>query len=309
MSDTGSFNSFSTNQDSLGTKGFLDSNSLVAKFAFLLLVIVVFMILLSVGISVISRLFTADESPILIDGMVDAKNMITFPQDPSKSGAVTIPRSIDASEGIEFTWSVWIYINNLQYLSNQFKHIFHKGNSGLVKSGLNFPNNAPGLYLAPNSNTLVVMMNTFDDISQEIKIPDIPINKWVNVIIRCQNNVLDVYINGTITRSITLSGIPKQNYGDVFVAMNGGFDGYISNLRYFNHALGSAEINNIVRKGANTTMLNSDESSINVKYPDYLSLRWYFNGAGNMFMPPGPPPAAVAAATMRGPPGGAGPIV
>jgi hypothetical protein len=296
MSDTQSFNSFSTNQGSFGTKEFLDSNSLVAKFAFLLLVIVVFMILLSIGINLISRLFSPNDSPKLIKGMVDAKQMITFPQDPNMSGANTINRSIDASQGIEFTWSVWIYINNLQYLSNQYKHIFHKGNSGLVNNGLNFPNNAPGVYLMPETNTIVIMMNTYNDISQEIKIPDIPINKWVNIIIRCHNKVLDVYINGTITRSITLSGVPKQNYGDVFVAMNGGFDGYISNLWYYNYALGSADIQSLVRKGPNTNMVNSGESSIDLKNPDYLSLRWYFNGAGNMFMPPGPHISETAAA-------------
>jgi len=288
MSDTQSFNSFSTNQGSSGTKDFLDSNSLVAKFSFLLLVIVVFVILLKVGIYIITRFFSSDDSPKLINGMVDAKQMITFPQDPSQSGAVTINRSIDASKGIEFTWSVWIYINNLQYLQNQFKHIFHKGNSGLIETGLNFPNNAPGLYIAPNTNTLVVMMNTFNNVNQELKIPDIPLNKWVNVIIRCQNRVLDVYINGTITRSITLSGVPKQNYGDVYVGMNGGFDGYISNLWYYGYALGSSEIQSLVRKGPNTTMINSDDSAIDLKKPDYLSLRWYFNGSGNMFNPTAP---------------------
>ena len=39
MSDNGAFNSFSTNKGTFGTKEFLESNSLVAKFAFLLLVI------------------------------------------------------------------------------------------------------------------------------------------------------------------------------------------------------------------------------------------------------------------------------
>jgi hypothetical protein len=31
-------------------------------------------------------------------------------------------------------------------------------------------------------------------------------------------------MNGTIARSINLVGVPKQNYGDVFVAMNGGME-------------------------------------------------------------------------------------
>jgi hypothetical protein len=224
------FNSFSTSTGSFGTREFLESNSLVAKFAFLLLIIFAFVILLRVGISTISYFLTPSGSPHLIDGMVDGKQMIVFPQDPSNNGAVTIYRSVNASDGIEFSWSVWIFINSLQYLEGQYKHIFYKGNSNLEQNGLNFPNNAPGLYLAPNTNALVVMMNTYNVINEEVIIPDIPINKWFNVIIRCKNTTLDVYANGTIIRSVNLIGVPKQNYGDVYVGMNGGFDGNISNL-------------------------------------------------------------------------------
>jgi hypothetical protein len=123
-------------------------------------------------------------------------------------------------------------------------------------------------------------------INEEIVIPNIPMNKWVNVIIRCQNTTLDVYINGTITRSVNLIGVPKQNYGDVYVAMNGGFDGNISNLWYYNYALGTSEIQSIAKTGANTKMANT--GSINLKNPNYLSLRWFFYGAGDMFNPSAP---------------------
>jgi hypothetical protein len=84
------------------------------------------------------------------------------------------------------------------------------GDNGMIQ-----PNNAPGLYIAPNTNALVIVMNTYNVINEETLIPDIPLNKWINVIIRCQNTTLDVYINGIISRSIHLLGVPKQNYGDV----------------------------------------------------------------------------------------------
>jgi hypothetical protein len=252
-----------------------------------LLVIFAFIILLRIGISVISYFFKPNESPHLIDGMVDASQMIVFQQDPSNNGAVTIYRSVNATDGIEFTRSVWLFINNL-YDGNEgtYKHIFSKGNSDLQSNGLIYPNNAPGLYLAPNSNTLVLQMNTFNVINEEILIPDIPINKWVNVIIRCQNTTLDVYINGTVARSINLVGVPKQNYGDVFVAMNGGFNGYISNLWYYNYALGTAAIQNISNNGPNTKMIGN--SGMSDKMFNYLSLRWFFYGSGDGYNSPGP---------------------
>ena len=286
MSDNGVFNSFSTNKGTFGTKEFLDSNSLVAKFAFLLLVIFGFVFILRVGISVLSYFFKPSDSPHLIDGMVDASQMIIFPQDPSSNGSVTIYRSVNANDGLEFTWSTWIFINNLETNTGIYKHIFSKGNSDLNENGMIQPNNAPGLYIAPNTNALVVVMNTYNVINEEIVIPDIPINKWVNVIIRCQNTTLDVYINGTISRSINLIGVPKQNYGDVFVGMNGGFNGYISNLWYHNYALGTSAIQHIVNKGPNTKMIGGN--GLADKAYNYLSLRWFFYGAGDGYNPSRP---------------------
>lgn len=278
MSDNTLFNTFSTNRGTFGTKEFLESNSLVARFAFLLLVIFAFMILLRVGVSALTFFFKPDPSPHLIDGMVNANQMLIFPQDPESNGAVTIYRSVNASEGLEFTWSTWIFINSLQTNSNSYKHIFSKGNNTLSKDGRAQPNNAPGLYIAPNTNSLVVVMNTYSVINEEIVIPNVPMNKWVNVIIRCKNTTFDVYINGTITRSINLGGVPKQNYGDVYVAMNGGFDGYISNLWYYNHALGANAIQNIVNAGPNTKLIGGN--AVPDKTSNYLSLRWFFYDAG-----------------------------
>jgi phage shock protein PspC (stress-responsive transcriptional regulator) len=275
--------SFSTNKGNSGTSDFLNSSSLVAKFAFLLLVIFVFVIVFRLCLYLIQLAMAPNESPHLITGMIDATQSMTFAQDPSSNGAVTIYRSNNATDGIEFTWSVWILISDLTYLQGQYKCIFYKGNNYIMSNGLNFPNNAPGLFIAPDTNSLLIIMNTFNVINEEIEIPDIPMNKWLNVIIRCQNTTLDAYINGTIARSVRLSGVPMQNYGDVYVAMNGGFSGNISNLWYFNYALGTAEIQRIAATGPNTTAVSK---TITTTRPnDYLSLRWYFYGAGDTFNP------------------------
>lgn len=286
---TSTFNQFTTNQYTSATQDFLNSNSLIAQVAFLLLVLFVFIILLRLGISLLGYVMAPTGTPKLIDGMVDAKQLIVIPQDPESEGSVTITRSTNATEGIEFTWSVWIYIDDLTYNTGRYRCVFYKGNdyaknpNAQDAQGLNFPNNAPGLYIAPNSNSLVVMMNTFNVINEEIKIDDIPLNKWVNVIIRCQNNVLDIYINGTVAKSHHLHGVPKQNYGDVYVAPNGGFSGYISNLWYYNYALGTAEIAKISTQGANTHMKGSN--GLNINTPNYLSLRWFFYGMGDSYNP------------------------
>jgi hypothetical protein len=283
------FNQFSTNKYISSTQEFFKSNSLIAQVAFFLLILFVFIILLRVGITLLGYFLGPIGSPKLIDGMVDAKQLIVIQQDPSLADSITITRSSNANEGIEFTWSVWIYIDDLTYNSGRYRCVFYKGNDyaknpdSQDSQGLNFPNNAPGLYISPNSNSLVVMMNTFNVINEEITIDNIPINKWVNVIIRCQNNSLDIYVNGTIIKSHNLHGVPKQNYGDVYIAPNGGFSGYISNLWYYNYALGTTEIAKLTNNGPNTHMKGSN--ALNIKKPDYLSLRWFFYGMGDAYNP------------------------
>jgi hypothetical protein len=270
-----------------GNQSFMQSNSLIGNFSFLLLVIFAFIILLRIGISTLVYFFKPPDSPHLIDGMVDGKQMIIFEQDPSNNGAKTIYRSVNANDGIEFTWSSWIFIDSITTTPTnstpQYRHIFSKGNYTIGSNGMMEPNNAPGLYLAPDKNQLVIVMNTYQVINEEIIIPNIPINKWVNIIIRCQNTTFDVYINGTISRSINLVGVPKQNYGNVYVCANGGFNGYLSNLWYYNYALGTSSIQKIVEKGPNTKMVGSN--GMNDTLFSYLSLRWFFYGAGNGFNP------------------------
>lgn len=278
------FNQFTSSTSNSNTSEFLESNSLVAKIAFLLLVLFVFIILLRLGISLIGYFMGPSGTPKIIDGMVDAKQLLVIPQDPSMEGAITVPRSVNATDGIEFTWSVWMFIDDLTYNSGKYRCVFYKGNDyspnpDVEEQGLNFPNNAPGVYIAPNTNNLVIMMNTFNVINEQVIIEDIPLNKWFNVIIRCENTVLDIYINGTITKSYHLHGVPKQNYGNIYVSPNGGFSGYISNLWYYDYALGISAISKISSKGPNTKMKGSN--SMTMKDPNYLSLRWFFFGADN----------------------------
>ena len=280
--DNGSYTTQSTGRGS-GLKDFMNSSSLIARVSFLLLIILIFIIVLQFSIGILAWFFGPNNSPHLIDGMIDAKQLLVIPQDPAQANAKPIIRSVNGPAGIEFTWSVWVFIDDTQ--SSKFRHVFSKGNTSVADNGLNFPNNAPGLYLMPNTNALKVIMNTYNNITEEVVISDIPLNKWVNVIIRCRNTNLDIYINGTITKSLKLTSVPKQNYGDVNVALNGGFSGYISNLWYYDYALGTAAIYNLVKNGPNTRMVGS--SAMKMKNPNYLSLRWFFAGSGDQFNPIG----------------------
>ncbi len=285
-SGAGAFDSFKNNNVVNGTKEFLESNSLVAKVAFLLLVLIAFIVAIRFSTQLLAWLFSYTNSPYLIDGMVDAKRMIVIPQNPNSKGSIPLVRSDNQEKGIEFTYSVWLFIDDLVYQEGQYRHVFHKGNDDINYTdspiGMNQPNNAPGLYIAPNTNALVVVMNTFNDIEEKVTIEDIPLNKWVCVQIRVENHQLDTYINGKLAKRLIMNGVPKQNYGDVHVAMNGGFSGYMSDLRYFNYGVGTSEIQGIVDSGPNLKMNSQTMTS---SMPKYLSLRWFFMGNKNGFNP------------------------
>jgi len=282
------FKPFASNNKFLkGPTEFMKSNSIVGKFAFLILALMIFVTLLRLGSSLLASFFAPSRSPVLINGMIDAKQMQVFPQDPSVEDSVPILRSDNDDQGMEFTWSVWIHIDDFSHRRDEYKHVFHKGNDNInlddaeLGLGKNQPNNAPGLYITPHTNNLLVVMNTFDTINDEVIIEGIPMNKWINVIIRLnKQNQLDVYINGTLAKRHILQGVAKQNYGNVYASMNGGFSGYTSELRYFNTAIGTSKIRSIVEKGPNLKM--SESSNVTKSKPYYLSNKWYFTDLSNM---------------------------
>ena len=271
--------------DVSGSKDFLESNTLIAKTAFLLLVIILFFVLLRICISLLSWLLAPSQNMTLVNGMADATLPIIISQDPSSQASMPIIRSVNQTDGIEFTWSIWMFIKPVATSSTGMSHIFSKGlyNSGSIgacynKSGSS--NNAPGLYLS-GANTLEVLMDTTTTpacntaTNAPITIDNMPINKWFNVVIRLTNNVMDVYINGRLTQRKTFTdGVPNQNYDDVYICQNGGFNGYIADLKYYNSAVGTSEINSIVSSGPNTSI---NTSNLKNNVPPYLSGNWYDN--------------------------------
>lgn len=266
------------------TNEFLESNSVIAKFAFLIMAIFVFVILLKLSIRILAYFALNKSGTVyLIDGMIDGNEAYTFPQDPNaNSNAKTLSKSYNANSGVEFSWSCWLYVNSITTNPSEhtvYKHVFSKGNNNWNSSssnppGVAYPNNAPGVYLSPTTNDLYVFMNTYDVVSEEIVVNAIPLNKWFNLTICCVNKSLDVYVNGIIVNSHQLISVPKQNYGDVFVCNNGGFSGNLSNLIYYNKAISLKTIQQNVASGPNFKTMNGAKKQ---KYYDYLSIDWYFN--------------------------------
>jgi hypothetical protein len=204
-------------------------------------------------------------SPILIDGSKNGKQAMVISQDPNHTNYVPINRSVN-KDGIEFSYSTWFVISDLSYKNGEWKHMFHKGNSS------SYPNRAPGVWIHPTNNAIRIYMNTMKEMLEYVDIDNIPLRKWVHMVIIVKNRSLNVYINGFLKIRKELSSLPRQNYGNVWINLFGGFDGYLSELQYFDHAVEPEEINSMVIKGP------SKGSCIDTKErPPYLDDSWWLN--------------------------------
>ena len=233
---------------------FLQSNTLIAKFAFLILVLIGFMILLNLGVKIIAYFTKPSGDPKLVNGTMNAANEVVITQDPKNSQSIPILRSNNQNKGLEFSWSLWMYINDTSK-TPKFSHVFNKGNATFDNDGIATVNNGPGLYIENENNNLIVVMNTVDvnNPVEVLVVKDIPLRKWFHCVIRIENTDLDVYINGTIVARAQMQDVPKQNYENVNICKNGGFNGNIADLQYFDKAISIFQINNIVAWGRNTS--------------------------------------------------------
>lgn len=280
-------NEFSSKSVGQASAEFLESNSIIARFTFILIVVILFMVLLRLGIYLIGYFSQPPENPYLVSGTISGTDSQQIKQDPKDSDSVTLLRSNNQPGGIEYTWSVWLNITDINNSTDSsvgtvYQHIFNKGNNTYGTNGIATVNNAPGLYLSNSTNpTLRVIMNTVVDEpggAQFIDIDNVPLKRWFNVMIRLTNKNLDVYMNGIITGRLTFNVVPKQNYQDVFVCQNSGFSGNLSDLRYYSHSLNIFDINSIVMYGPNlsTSSKSSSKDSTSSGYT-YLSSSWYTN--------------------------------
>ncbi len=270
--------SFSFSDYTTMSSEFLESNSYIARAAFILLVVFMFFVILRLATGIIKYFIGRSQDPlILIDGMVEGSRSQTITQG---FGGKTISRSVNEENGIEFTWAVSLFIEDVpDGYNSKYSHIFSKGsvpkfdktnNRQIIQT----TNQAPGLYMNNTNNQLVVNMDCFNQTQvTSITVDSIPHNKWLNVIIRCKNKTIDVYINGQIVKSTLLPSVPKQNYGNVYACHTGGFEGKLSKLVYYKHALSINEIQSALKNSID--LQTTTTGGITSTMTDYLGFKWY----------------------------------
>lgn len=221
-------------------------------------------------------------SPYLINGITDA----TVAQ---KFSASQIKPASDSSYGSEFTYSFWIFIKDTTFSSTStgqcsngststlpLQHVFHKGSYDYIPTGSTSTGSTstsstgtyypllqmPGVWLYPNTNKLNIRFNTYENVVETSDIGNIPLNMWVNVIVILIGSSVDVYVNGNLKKRTKLNGVPKINYGDFYTTNWGGFQGYLSKLRYFNYAIQPFLVDQIFNEGPATTFATNITSAL-----------------------------------------------
>jgi hypothetical protein len=226
-------------------------------------------LLFIVIINVVKYFYTTYEnyktnSPWLLEGNKNAKHALIISQNPENKKTPKIHRS-EGQNGIEFTYSLWMLIDDFNYKQSDWKHVFHKGNESA------YPAIAPGVWIHPNKNMLRVYMNTHKKIHEYVDIADIPLRKWIHLGIVIREQSMEIYINGYLKVKQKLSSLPRQNNEDLWLNLNGGFEGFVSRMRYYTYAITPAELADIIRDGpANSACIDTAE------IPPYLDDNWWF---------------------------------
>jgi len=274
------------------TSEFMTANTAISKFVMFMLIILLFIILLQTGFAILSKLYGPETNPYIINGMVASNIQTIISANPNVSNSVPIYRSVNALQGIEYSWNTWFIVQDNKSIGD--KLIFSKGNSTSSNSTkqttngttIDLPNSqymnvSPGLFLntTNNSNTLTVVINTYNPIKigqnyyETVVINDIPMQKWICCTIRVQGTYVDVYINGVLAQRKILMNLPHQNYYDTYIGSSNGFNGYISSLRYYANAISYDEIQTLFSAGPSLKMVSSATMPLS---NDFLSMNWFY---------------------------------
>jgi hypothetical protein len=158
-----------------------------------------------------------------------------------------------------FAYSVWFYINNWNYRYGQDKVIFGRMGAmsgkgkGAVK-GISGLDPCPAVVLGAVENNISISLGCYPGANQQpvnggntvvhtCSVANVPIQKWVNLVVSVYGRSMDVYIDGKLVRTCLLPGVPSiNNNANIYVTPLGGFEGWTSKLQYFPDSLNPQEV-------------------------------------------------------------------
>lgn len=95
-------------------------------------------------------------------------------------------------------------------------------------------------------------------------IPEIELQRWINLVITISTNTMDVYINGELIRSQLLNNIANINASNsVYISPNEiGFNGMNSKFQFWPYYMNPRQVNNVYRQGSGA--ISTEDVRLNV---------------------------------------------
>jgi len=171
----------------------------------------------------------------------------------------------------QYSYSMWLYINGQpnnvdgkywgSYRYNEWKNVMHRGSkltNGQVKL------QSPGFWLAPRDNKLYSAISTRGDI-EYMTLADIDLDRWVNIVFVLNQNIIEIYKNGKLEKTLTLLHPPiNQGQTNLWITQDGGFPGNLAYVQYFNSSLPPGQIQALYK--ANKPVFDRDMVTRNQSY-------------------------------------------
>jgi hypothetical protein len=215
--------------------------------------------------------------PYTLQNIQDGKTASTIDASSLATNGSDVPSS-------NFAYSVWFYINNWNYRYGEDKVIF--GRMGAMSGdgkgsvpGISGLDPCPAVVLGAVENNISISLGCYPGADQQPTTPggntvvhtcsvaNVPIQKWVNLVISVYGRSMDVYIDGKLVRTCLLPGVASvNNNAKIFVTPLGGFEGWTSKLQYYPDALNPQEVWNIYTRGYSSwsSMFNSYQIEISL---------------------------------------------
>ena len=228
-----------------GVQKYQNSSSMGKVIFIIILVLFIAFIIYVIYVAVTASKQAAANSPVIVNDVLDA--YIARP-------AFTLPQ---VTQGMNQTFSTWIYVKDWNYKFGQYKNILWKGNPNLTSTTSANPSIAnihcPSIWLYPLTNSLKVVTST--SVPEQVEscdIQNIPLMSWVHIVYVLNNRTVDIYMNGKLERSCALRGIPTITNDPVYITSGSpqpGYYGKIGKTQYFTKALLPNDVANLYQKG------------------------------------------------------------
>jgi hypothetical protein len=104
-------------------------------------------------------------------------------------------------------------------------------------------------------------------IIHKCKVQNVPLQRWVNLIVSLYGRTLDVYIDGKLVRTCLLPGVAKiAQTSPIVITPNGGFSGWTSNFQYWANSSNPQQAYDIYKNGYGGSSLGNFFNKYRIKF-------------------------------------------